>query len=44
MVKSEGRICYPTDAEFRGIDSALDYIISNSNVMKNKMIFAGIDS
>ena len=43
IVKPEGRICFPSDAEFGGLTSAFDYILANKNTLNNSQLFIGTD-
>ena len=43
IVKPEGRICFPSDAEFGGLTSAFDYILANKDTLNNSRVFIGTD-
>ncbi len=38
-----GRMCFPSDAEFRGLESALDYILEKKADLNKRRIFIGTD-
>jgi ribonuclease HI len=44
ITKPSGRLCNPSDAEFVGIDSALDYILDHRSELIDKRVFIGTDA